>query len=300
MNLCEYQGSVKVGITRIGVQQIRAARAKNPRLVACRPERIEARAARPDLNRALDASNSGTFSDARRAAILGHQDPATMEASVSRLLRASEDRRIDQNFAARRIAEITDPHLAAAQAELLRPTLTPAELAERRRLRANGASDTELLAAQIRRLQEACRPIICFLTGDRRTGIANAMNTGRVDPEAAAARPDFLRFCNAQDLERAQVPATSWGDWIAGRRPALPELPGAVLPPRARNVGVGPVPAGPPSDGGVPIPPPPSADTPEYLCFYTKDLRTGLINGKNAGYVVRAAVLRRPDFAGWC
>jgi hypothetical protein len=223
------------------------------------------------INKLLDIANDGTFADARRAAILGHQNPDATAYAINGLVRASQDGRISEGFAAERIAQLASPPVAAAQADQIVRPLTPDELAARRRAKDAGLSDSELAAKVQAKLEETCRPKVCWIEKDvRGRPIVMNFSTGRSREDIMQER-SFLRFCTADDLKGQGVPPESWGMWlISGLRRTASGLGLPILPPEATTAGVplGPAPEGgplPPSatGAGQVAPPPPGG----YLCL---------------------------------
>lgn len=104
----------------------------------------------------LDASNDGTYSQARKAALLGRQDDLATMAAITRLADASLAGKVDQEFAAGRIAQLAAPPVAAVEAADFTGPLSAAEYAEKKRLDSVGATATALDNAQAAKLGEAC------------------------------------------------------------------------------------------------------------------------------------------------
>ena len=300
IDLCVYRGGKLAGIARIPASLASEYKRKNPGATGCRPERPTITPGRPALTQLLDASNNGTFADARRAAILGHQPVDQLTGAIGGLMRAAENGVIDDDLAARRIAALASPALAAAQAQLQRPQLTAEQAAELRRRRAAGLSDSGQTEAQLKKLQEACNPRVCWITKDVRTGKPNGISTGNIDPAIVVKAADFVRFCTPEDLRNAATAPTAWGSWALDRVAQLAELPGAVLRPERRRAPAHADREAPAPDAPVAPAPPPAPAAPELLCWYTKDVRTGVINARNTGYALRSVIMAAADFAGWC
>lgn len=219
----------------------------------------------------LDIANDGTFSGARRAATLGHQNPDDVGRAINALAGAAMDGRVPGSVAADRIAQLADVPLAAAQAAQRVRALTPDELAARRRRAAGGLSDTTLEAARDARLQEACEPTFCYIEKDG-LGREVALNYGKGRTRAEImADKAFSRFCSEEEIARTQGVAAdqSWGDWFIIK--ARQAFGGEAGEHRETFSPVQPAPTGPRVSAGPAVgsgtPPTPAPDGKKYLCL---------------------------------
>lgn len=248
IGMCEYRadGTLK-GVASVPLRGLDEAKRKNPNLVAChhadpRPSPGSA------VNALLDASNDGTFAGARRAAFLGLSTIDATADAINRLANASERGTITPAYAADRIVALASPPLAAQQAGQAVIPLTAAELAEQRRRRAQGLSNTDLLAAQAAKLDEACRPVVCWIEKDiHGKPVAKNVSKNRL-AEDVIKDPAFLRFCTKDELGELPDSVDSWGSWAVDNLRTVAAKVGLAEPPRALVI---PVPGQPPSTAEV-------------------------------------------------
>jgi hypothetical protein len=78
-------------------------------------------------------------------------------------------------------------------------------------------------------------PRVCFLTGNRATGKAEAINFSTITPQEAAANPAFLRFCGPDDLRAAGHLDSAWGQWFTDGLKRAGHALGLTGPPDPRN-----------------------------------------------------------------
>lgn len=169
------------------------------------------------LNTLLDTSNAGTYSEARRNALLGRGNEGDTMRAIAGLARAAEDGRLDENVAGRRIAELAEPPVAGAEFGQFATALTAAQLAERRRLAKAGASNSAVELARAAKMAEACRARVCYMSGDPKTGRIDAANNVDISAAQAMALKNFVRFCTPEETARFAGPPPTWGEWLVDR-----------------------------------------------------------------------------------